>query len=158
MYGTRTTESIHNKISRVVSGLHNRLANKVRCLSVLHFEDSERGLLQRHVERRTDFFFQRSRCQVSVDWHSSAKEEVFIQDAEHEVRIGHGGTTASSPVTGGSRSRSRAPRSHSKTLVSVDPCESTPAASNRAYVHGRHVNRVLPEYGRAREDRSALHY
>ena len=112
-------EGDKGKLTRVDPLLHRARADRVRHIAVDHCQHPFGGVELVHAKRVGE----RLDCAVRgafVELHTPAKEVVFVEAPEDEVRVSHGRLGAAAAVSGWARHGAGTPRSDAERTAVID--------------------------------------
>ena len=134
----------NGEVFRVLAALDRDLADDVGHLRVDDLDHRRRRVLHRHAERIGDPRLDRLARLLRVEPHAAAEEEVRVEAAEHEVRVGDGRLAAALFVAGRTRPRARALRADAQHAgFRLDPADAAAAGADRRHVDHRQGERIF---------------
>ena len=149
-------EGVDREIARIVAGIDDDAADEVGGLLVLDGADGGGGVFDRHAQRRRDGVADRVFGGALRQFAAAAEKIIRVENAEHQIGVGHGRLGAAGLVAGRPRRGAGAARPDAQIAALIDPGDGAAAGADGGDIDGRDVDGVLVEDRRGRARRLAV--
>ena len=142
MDGAGAAESHQGEFRRIAAALDRHRFDRAHQVGIRDLMYAVSRFMQRQLGRAADVPQYRVFREIAPDAERAARQRVFVQIAEHQIRVGHGRPFVAASITGRPRHRPGAARPDAQRTAGIHGGNAAAASADFRNINHRYAQRV----------------